>query len=62
LRISRNKTEYIEYDFGERYQKVKDMRRPMTINGDVIDEVENFKYSVSFVQKDKGFSMYVKQD
>jgi hypothetical protein len=41
LRISRNKTKYIEYDFGGRYQEVDGMRRPMTISGDVIGEVEN---------------------
>jgi hypothetical protein len=33
----------------------------MTINGDVIGEIENFKrYLVSFVQKDGDFSMDVK--
>jgi hypothetical protein len=46
LRISRNKTEYIEYDFRRRYQEVEGMRRPMTISGDVIGEVKNFKYLV----------------
>jgi hypothetical protein len=54
LRISRNKTEYREHDFGGRFQEVKGMKKPMTIIGDVIREVENFKYLVSFVQKDRG--------
>lgn len=29
----------------------------MTINGDEMDEVENFKYLVSFVQRDGGFGV-----
>jgi hypothetical protein len=34
LKIIRNKTEYIEYDFRGRYQKVEGMRKPITISGD----------------------------
>lgn len=44
LRISRKKIEYTENKFGERYQKVDNMTRLMTINDDVIGELENFKY------------------
>jgi hypothetical protein len=40
----------IEYDFGGSYQSVEDMRRPMTISGDMIGEVENFKNLISFAQ------------
>jgi hypothetical protein len=32
----------------------------MTISGDVVDVVENFKYSGSFEQEDGGFDMDVK--
>jgi hypothetical protein len=35
---------------GGRYQKVEGMRIPMTISGDVIGEVKNFKYLGSFLQ------------
>jgi hypothetical protein len=35
-----------------RYQEVEGMRRPMTISGDAIGEVENFNDIGSFVQKD----------
>jgi hypothetical protein len=35
LRISRNKTEYIEYEFRWRYQEVEDMKRSMAISGDI---------------------------
>jgi len=52
LKISRNKTEYIEYDFGVRGQEVDGTRRAMTKRGDVIGEVESFKYLGSFVQRD----------
>lgn len=44
LRICRNKTEYTKYDFGGRYQRVKGMRKSMTISNVEIDEFENFKY------------------
>jgi hypothetical protein len=47
LRISRNKIKYIDYNFGGRYHEVEGMR-PMMINGDVIDEIKNFKYLGSF--------------
>jgi hypothetical protein len=47
LRISRNKTEDIEYDFGGRNQEVDVIRRPMAI---ISNDVENFKYLGSFVQ------------
>jgi hypothetical protein len=47
LKISRNKTEYIQYDFGGRYQEIEGMRRPITISGDVIGEVEIYKYSLN---------------
>jgi len=33
----------------------------MAISGDVIGKVESFKYLGSFVQKDSGFKMEVKQ-
>jgi hypothetical protein len=36
LRISRNKIEYIEYDFWERYQEVEVMKRSMTISSNMI--------------------------
>jgi hypothetical protein len=36
------------------------MRRPMTMSGDVIGEIENHKYLGSFVQKDGGFSIDIK--
>jgi len=52
LKISRNKIEYIEYDFGGRGQDVDGMRRAMTICGDVIGVVESFKYLESFVKRD----------
>jgi len=51
LRISRNKTEYIEYDFGGRDQGVNGTRRAMTISGDVIGEVKSFK-SLGFLYKE----------
>jgi len=60
LSISRNKTEYIEYDLGGKDQEVDRMRRAMTISGDVIGEFESFKYLGSFVQRDRGFGMDVK--
>jgi hypothetical protein len=41
LRNSRNKIEYIEYDYKGRYQEVEGMKRPMTISGDVIGESRN---------------------
>jgi hypothetical protein len=53
LRISNNKTEYIKYDFGVKYQEIEVMRRPITICGELISEIENFKYLGSFVQKDR---------
>jgi len=62
LWISRNKTEYIEYEFRGRDQEVEGMRRPMTICGNVKDEVDSFKYLGMFVQNDVGFGMDVKQD
>jgi hypothetical protein len=40
LRINRNKTEYIEYDFGERYREVELMRKPMAISSDVIGKLQ----------------------
>jgi hypothetical protein len=36
------------------------MRRSVTISGDVIGEIENFKYLGSFIQKKVGFGMDVK--
>jgi hypothetical protein len=60
LRVSRNKTSYIEYDFRGRYQGFEGMRRPMTISGDVKGEFENFKYLGSFVQKGGVFGIDVK--
>jgi hypothetical protein len=39
LRICGHKTEYIKYEFGERYQEFE----RMTISGDVMGELENFK-------------------
>jgi len=57
LKISRNKTEYIiEYDFGEKGQEVDGTR---TISGDVIGEVDSFKYLGSFVQRDGGFGVWM---
>jgi hypothetical protein len=44
LRISRNKIEYIEYNFGGKYQEFEGIRRPLIISGNVIGEVKNFKY------------------
>jgi len=44
LKISRNKTVYIEYDFGGRDQEVDKTKRAMTISGDMIGVVESFKY------------------
>jgi len=45
LRISRNRTEYIEYAFGGRGdQAVDGTRRTMTISGDVTGEVGSFEY------------------
>jgi hypothetical protein len=55
LRISKNKTKYIEYDFGGRYQEVEGMNRLMTMSRDVIGEVENYKYLGLFIQKNGGF-------
>jgi hypothetical protein len=49
LRISRNKIEYIEYDFGERCSDAERMMRHMTISYEVIGEVENFKLLGLFV-------------
>lgn len=37
LRISRNKIEYIDYEFGENDQEVEAIKRSMIIGGDVID-------------------------
>jgi hypothetical protein len=39
LRISKNKTNYIEYNIRGRYQEVENMRS--LINGDIIGEIEN---------------------
>jgi hypothetical protein len=44
LRINKNKIEYVEYDFGGRYQEVEGTKKPTTISDYVIGEVENFKY------------------
>jgi hypothetical protein len=41
-------------------EEVEGMRRSMTLNGDVIGEVENFKYLESFIQKEGGFGIFVK--
>jgi hypothetical protein len=38
------KKKYKEYDFEGRYQEVERMKRPMTISGKVIGEIEIFKY------------------
>jgi hypothetical protein len=51
FRIIRNKTEYIDFDFGGRYQEIGGMRRPITISGDVMDELENLKYLGSLIQR-----------
>jgi len=48
------------YDFGGRDQEVDGTRRAMPLNGDVIGEIESFKYFGSFVQRDGGFGMDVK--
>ncbi|KAL4107958.1 hypothetical protein QTP88_018227 [Uroleucon formosanum] len=55
LRISRNKTEYIEYAFGGKDQELDVERRPMTVGEDAIKEVESIKYLGSVVQKDGAF-------
>jgi hypothetical protein len=47
------------YDFGGIYQEFVGMRRPLTISGDVMGEVKNFKYLRSFIQNDGDFSMDV---
>ena len=60
LRISRNKTQYIECEFEGRHQEVECMRRLLTINDYVIGEVKNFKYLEWFVQKDGSFDMDVR--
>jgi len=61
LRISRSKTEFIEYEFGGRDQEVDGTRRAMTISGDdVIGEIESFKYLGPFVQRNEGFVVDVK--
>jgi hypothetical protein len=49
LKISRNKTEYIQNDFGGRYQENEGMRRPITIIGDVIGEVKIYKNSLNIL-------------
>ena len=55
LRISRSKTEYIEYDFGEREHRGNRERLEIKLSGDVVGEVERFKYLGSVIQKDGGF-------
>jgi hypothetical protein len=58
-------TEYREYDFGRKNQEIEAIRRPMIIISDVIDDVigkvKNFKYLGSFILKNRGFNMNVKQ-
>jgi len=59
LKISKNKTEYIEYVFEERDQEI-DGTRTTTVCGDVVGEIESFKYLGSFVQWDGSFGVDVK--
>lgn len=42
--ISKNKREYIEYDFEKKYQEDYEMKIPMTINGDMIGKVKKCKH------------------
>lgn len=61
MRISKSKSEQIEYGFGGKYQEVYGTKRVMTTSGDVISEVESLKYILgSFVQRDGDFLMDVK--
>lgn len=53
-------TEYIEYEFDER-EEIDETRSVMTINGDEVSEVENFKYLGCFVQKNEGFDEDLKR-
>ncbi|KAL4126447.1 hypothetical protein QTP88_010669 [Uroleucon formosanum] len=62
LRISKNKTEYIEYEFGGKDQEVDVVRIPMAVGGGVTKEVESIKYLGSVVQKDGCFGMDVKHN
>ncbi|KAL4126178.1 hypothetical protein QTP88_010404 [Uroleucon formosanum] len=60
LRIGRNKTEYMEYEFGGKYQEVDGVRTSMAVGGDTIKKVEYFKYLGSVVPKDGDFGMDLK--
>jgi len=47
LRISKSKTEYIQYEFDERVLKKQvDETSVRTISGNEVSEVESFKYLV----------------
>lgn len=66
LRISWSKIEYIEYDFGRRYQEFDRSRGggAMTISGVMIGKVENLKYlgslrNYKFIQKNESFGVVV---
>jgi len=62
LRIGTSETENTKYDFGGRDQDVDDTKRAITINGDVMDDVESFTYLFrSFLQRDGGVLVDVKR-
>lgn len=44
LRIRRNKTEYIEYDFGGSKRVVDGIKGLMIINDNIVSKVNGFKY------------------
>lgn len=44
LRISIDKTEYIDYDFGERKQRVYKAKQFIKLRRDVVSEVKRFNY------------------
>lgn len=53
IKLIKNK---YEYNFGGRGQEVDRTRREMTICGDVIRKIENFRYLGSYVQNNGGFN------
>jgi len=55
LKISKNKMEYIDYDFGGTDQEVDGTERATIISGNVIGEVKDFTHLFkTFVKRDGG--------
>lgn len=52
---SRDKTEYIEYGFGERKHGVNRERQIMELSWDEVSDLKRHKNVASILQKDGGF-------